>query len=183
MPIVEAEQMRRAAHALDTAEVGDLVAPDAEAEGDAEAGPGERDEERYPERRVGGAALQRVEEVADRADIVVGGAPRAGPLVRFAICRGTVSILARIGGFVGRRIVPRRVGAPVPVAILFTFCATPAADGLLPPLKSIFSASSTAWRADSVVSDFRNLLMYHTPRPYTEHIGRAAANSGRRRHS
>ena len=37
----QAEQMRRAADALDAAEAGDLVAPDAEAEGDAEAGPGD----------------------------------------------------------------------------------------------------------------------------------------------
>ena len=61
MPIVEAEQMRRAANALDAAEAGDLVAPHAEAEGDAEARPGERERAARPRTacRRGGAAARR----------------------------------------------------------------------------------------------------------------------------
>ena len=75
-------------------EAADLGAIDAVAEGCAEAGPGEGDEKSHPERSVGGTALQRVEQVADGADIVVCRAARARSLMpgRPVMTSGRISI-------------------------------------------------------------------------------------------
>ena len=102
----EAEQLGRAAHVLDAAQAGDLVAPDADAEGGAEAEPDERQEKRRPERRVGRAPLQRIEQVADGADVVIGGAPRAGPFRSLAFGRAA-SLRGLLGRCLGNRILPR----------------------------------------------------------------------------
>ena len=107
--------------------------------------PGEGEEKRGPERacRRGDAAAHRAgcRRSARRRWRRAGCGSARGPCVRWR----AVSLLARFGGVFGAALCRAVVGAPVPVAILFTFCATPATgDWSSPPLKSIFSASSTA---------------------------------------